>query len=140
MIIVTGGAGFIGSNVVRALNEAGESRILIVDRLGKADKWKNLLDLNFLDYEHKDEFQAKLERGLFDSGIWAVFHMGACSSTTEKDADYLMDNNYGFSRRLASRFAAKKVSVSYMLPAPLLTGTARQGIPTNTSSFLSCVL
>jgi ADP-L-glycero-D-manno-heptose 6-epimerase len=108
LIIVTGGAGFIGSNVVKALNEAGESRILIVDRLGKADKWKNLLDLNFLDYEHKDEFQAKLERGLFDSGIWAVIHMGACSSTTEKDADYLMDNNYGFSRKLASRFAAKE--------------------------------
>lgn len=107
MIIVTGGAGFIGSNIVKALNENGEDRILIVDRLGKTDKWKNLLDLSFIDYEHKDDFIVKLEQGLFDHGIWAVFHMGACSSTTERDADYLMENNYQFSRRLAARFAAK---------------------------------
>lgn len=108
LIIVTGGAGFIGSNIVRALNESGEENILIVDRLGKADKWKNLLDLKFLDYEHKEDFLVKLERGMFDHGVWAVFHMGACSSTTEKDADYLMENNYWFSRRLASRYAGKK--------------------------------
>ncbi len=107
MIIVTGGAGFIGSNIVKALNNAGEHNILIVDRLGKADKWKNLLDLDFLDYEHKDDFLEKLERGVFDHGVWAVFHMGACSSTTEKDADYLMKNNYDFSRSLAHRFAGK---------------------------------
>ena len=85
LIIVTGGSGFIGSNIVKALNEAGQENILIVDRLGKADKWKNLVDLKFLDYEHKDDFLVKLERGMFDHGIWAVFHMGACSSTTEKD-------------------------------------------------------
>jgi ADP-L-glycero-D-manno-heptose 6-epimerase len=108
LIIVTGGVGFIGSNIVRALNEAGETNILVVDRLGKADKWQNLVGLNFLDYEHKDDFLIKLEKGLFDTGIWAIFHMGACSSTTERDADYLMENNYGFSRRLATRFAAKK--------------------------------
>jgi len=108
LIIVTGGAGFIGSNIVKALNEAGEDEILIVDRLGKAEKWKNLLGLKFVDYEHKDDFIIKLERGMFDHGIWAVFHMGACSSTTEKDADYLMDNNYHFSRRLATRYFGKR--------------------------------
>lgn len=107
MIIVTGGAGFIGSNIVRALNEAGEDKILIVDRLGKSEKWRNLLGLEYLDYEHKDDFLKKLESGLFDHGVWAVFHMGACSSTTEIDCDYLMHNNFEFSRRLATRFAAK---------------------------------
>jgi ADP-L-glycero-D-manno-heptose 6-epimerase len=108
LIIVTGGAGFIGSNIVKALNEAGEDEILIVDRLGQAEKWKNLLELKFVDYEHKDDFIVKLERGMFDHGVWAVFHMGACSSTTEKDADYLMDNNYHFSRRLATRYFGKR--------------------------------
>ena len=94
LIIVTGGAGFIGSNIIKALNEAGEDRILVVDHLGQGEKWKNLLDLSFTDYEHKDDFLAMLERGLFDHGVSAVIHMGACSSTTEQDADYLMANNY----------------------------------------------
>ncbi len=105
MIIVTGGAGFIGSNIVRALNDAGEDDILIVDRLGHTDKWKNLTNLKFLDYEHKDAFLQKLEHGTFDHGVRAIIHMGACSSTTELDADYLMANNYEYSRRLATRIA-----------------------------------
>ncbi|MEW6139601.1 MAG: ADP-glyceromanno-heptose 6-epimerase [Thermodesulfobacteriota bacterium] len=107
MIVVTGGAGFIGSNLVKALNEAGEDKILIVDRLGTSDKWKNLVDLDFVDYEHKDDFLQKVESGVFDHGIWAVFHLGACSSTTEKDADYLMENNFDYSRRLAGRFVGR---------------------------------
>lgn len=107
MIVVTGGAGFIGSNLIKALNEAGEDKILIVDRLGTSDKWKNLVDLDFVDYEHKDDFLQKVERGVFDHGIWAVFHLGACSSTTEKDADYLMENNFDYSRRLAGRFVGR---------------------------------
>ena len=127
LIIVTGGAGFIGSNIVRALNEAGEENILIVDRLGKTDKWKNLLDLKFLDYEHKDDFLIKLERGMFDHGVWAVFHMGACSSTTEKDADYLMENNYWFSRRLASRYMGKKGLRFIYASSAATYGDGRQG-------------
>ena len=75
MIIVTGGAGFIGSNIVKALNDAGEDKILIVDHLGKSDKWRNLLGLNFIDFEHKDHFVEKVGRGLFDHGDWALFHM-----------------------------------------------------------------
>ncbi len=104
LIIVTGGAGFIGSNIIKALNEAGEDRILVVDHLGQGEKWKNLLDLSFTDYEHKDDFLTMLDRGLFDHGINAIIHMGACSSTTEKDADYLMANNYEYSRSLAKRY------------------------------------
>jgi len=108
LIIVTGGAGFIGSNIVKALNEAGEYDILIVDRLGMGNKWKNLVGLQFRDYEHKEDFLRKLDQGIFDHGVWAVFHLGACSSTMERDADYLMANNFRFSTSLAMRFAAKK--------------------------------
>ncbi len=108
MIIVTGGAGFIGSNLVKALNDSGEDDILIVDHLGHTEKWKNLVDLKFRDFEGKDDFLVKLAKGYFDFGVWAIFHLGACSSTTEKDADYLMSNNYQYSKTLASRFAAKK--------------------------------
>ncbi len=108
MIIVTGGAGFIGSNLVKALNEQGEEGILIVDRLGTTDKWMNLNDLKFRDFEHKDTFLKKVESGLFDKGVWAIFHMGACSSTTEPDADYLMENNFQYTKALASRFAARE--------------------------------
>jgi len=107
MIIVTGGAGFIGSNLVHALNQMGEDNILIVDHLGDGEKWKNLRNIKFLDFETKEEFITKAENGLFDHDVWAIFHLGACSSTTEKDADYLIQNNYQYSRRLAMVFAGK---------------------------------
>ncbi|MBD3397528.1 ADP-glyceromanno-heptose 6-epimerase, partial [Candidatus Micrarchaeota archaeon] len=108
MIIVTGGAGFIGANIVKALNEMGEENILIVDHLGQTEKWKNLVDLNYTDFEDKGRFLEKVEQGVFDHGVWAVFHMGACSSTTEMDADYLMSNNFNYTKRLAPAFVGKK--------------------------------
>ncbi len=107
MIIVTGGAGFIGSNLVNALNQLGEEHILIVDHLGTSEKWKNLRDIKFLDFETKENFISKAEKGLFGNEVSAVFHLGACSSTTEKDADYLIQNNYEYSRRLATVYAEK---------------------------------
>ena len=94
MIVVTGGAGFIGSNLIKALNDAGETDILIVDRLGSSEKWRNLSDLRFYDYEHKDLFIEKAEKGYFNHLVKAVVHLGACSSTTELNADYLMENNF----------------------------------------------
>ena len=96
--IVTGGAGFIGSNVVAGLNQRGVDNILIVDHLGESSKWKNLRDLRYEDYCNKEAFLARLELG----GIAvpkAIFHLGACSSTTELNADYLMENNFHYTKR-----------------------------------------
>jgi ADP-L-glycero-D-manno-heptose 6-epimerase len=108
LIIVTGGAGFIGSNLVKALNERGADDVLIVDRLGHGDKWRNLVGLRFSDFEHKDDFIAKVERGFFNENVEAILHMGACSSTTERDADYLYANNYSYTRRLAAHFGQQE--------------------------------
>ena len=101
--IVTGGAGLIGGAVVAALNEAGEDDILIVDHLGTSEKWKNLRGLQYTDYLEKDIFRRLLYEGKFnDTGIKAVFHLGACSSTTERDASYLADNNFNVTKELAA--------------------------------------
>jgi ADP-L-glycero-D-manno-heptose 6-epimerase len=101
MIIVTGGAGFIGSAFVWKLNGDGITDIVIVDQLGCDDKWKNLVNLRFTDYIHKDEFIKMVLADKVSFETSAVVHMGACSSTTECDADYLWENNYLYSRKLA---------------------------------------
>lgn len=99
MYIVTGGAGFLGSAIVWKLNQKGVSNIIVVDNLGHGEKWKNLVNLRFSDYMHKTAF---LELVAADKAPapTAVIHMGACSSTTETDAEYLMENNYRYSRLL----------------------------------------
>jgi len=101
MIVVTGGAGFIGSAIVWKLNKLGHDKIIIVDELAKDEKWKNLTGLKFSDFFHKDDFMGLvLQRGLPFKAT-SILHLGACSSTTEKDADFLMDNNYHYSQELA---------------------------------------
>lgn len=99
-IIVTGAAGFIGSNLVKALNEAGETNIIAVDELTDADKFKNLVDCEIADYLDKDDFIDRIEAGGFDKGITAILHQGACSDTMETDGRFMMDNNFRYSRIL----------------------------------------
>ncbi len=100
MVVVTGGAGMIGSALVNRLNELGEDSILIVDHLTTSEKWKNLVALRYTDYLDRDQFIEQLEAGTL-TGIDTIFHLGACSATTEKDADYLMENNYRYTLRIA---------------------------------------
>ena len=113
MYIVTGGAGLIGSAVVAALNARGISNILVVDHLGSSDKWKNLAPLAYDDYLEKEEFREKLRKGDFGGGIEGVFHLGACSSTTERDASYLIDNNFRYTAELAEFCIAKGIRMVY---------------------------
>ncbi len=101
MIVVTGGAGFIGSAFVWKLNQQGIHNIIIVDNLGISEKWKNLANLRFLEYIHKDDFLQMISADQVPFTVRAVIHLGACSATTERDADYLWRNNYLYTCRLA---------------------------------------
>jgi ADP-L-glycero-D-manno-heptose 6-epimerase len=101
MIIVTGGAGFIGSAFVWKLNQEGIEDIIIVDRLGTTDKWKNLVNLRFVNYIHKADFYEMIYNDTVRFDVDAIIHMGACSSTTERDADYLWQNNNVYTGMLA---------------------------------------
>jgi ADP-L-glycero-D-manno-heptose 6-epimerase len=102
VIVITGGAGFIGSVLAWRLNNAGMKDILLVDNLGRSEKWHNLLPLSFYDYLDKQDFIQKLESGVFKNDIDVLFHLGACSSTMEADAHYLMENNYRYSVRIGT--------------------------------------
>lgn len=126
MIIVTGGAGFIGSAFVWKLNQEGIEDIVIVDRLGTTDKWKNLVNLRYEDYIYKDDFFNMLCDDALPFEISAVVHMGACSSTTERDADYLWENNFLYTRTLAEWAIEHKVRFIYASSAATY-GDGRQG-------------
>ncbi len=99
-IVVTGAAGFIGANLVRALNDRGERDIIAVDRLDASDKFRNLVDCEIADYLDADEFLDRIADGDFDGEIEAVLHQGACSDTMERDGAFMMRNNYRYSARL----------------------------------------
>jgi ADP-L-glycero-D-manno-heptose 6-epimerase len=101
MIIVTGGAGFIGSALIAELNRRQISDILVVDELGTDQKWKNLRNLSFADYVEKDDFLELVIEDKLDGPVNVVFHLGACSDTTETNATYLVKNNYEYSKLLA---------------------------------------
>jgi ADP-L-glycero-D-manno-heptose 6-epimerase len=126
MIIVTGGAGFIGSAIVWRLNQLGEDNIIIVDELGTDEKWKNLVGLKFDDYIHKSDFLKRITDDSLSFGIRAIIHMGACSSTTEKDADFLMDNNFKYTSELAKYCLAKEIRFIYASSAATF-GDGTQG-------------
>ena len=113
MIIVTGGAGFIGSAFVWKLNTEGIDDIVIVDELGQSDKWKNLVNRRYVEYIHKDVFLRMICTEQTPFKPRAIIHMGACSSTTERNADYLMDNNYHYSCRLAEWALSQQVRFIY---------------------------
>ena len=101
-ILVTGGAGLIGSALIHALNQRGQEDILVTDVLGKDAKWKNLSPLRFDDFIQADSFLDRLEENPDAFGsVRTIFHLGACSATTEMDSGYLMENNYGYTKHLA---------------------------------------
>lgn len=99
-IVVTGAAGFIGSNIVKALSERGEHDVLAVDDLKQGDKFLNLVDADVADYLDHEEFLREVSDGSFDGALAAIVHQGACSDTTEPDGRYMMQNNYRYSREL----------------------------------------
>nr|VVV02833.1 ADP-L-glycero-D-manno-heptose-6-epimerase [Aliivibrio wodanis] len=100
MIIVTGGAGMIGSNIVKSLNDNGFNDILVVDNLKDGKKFKNLVDLDITDYMDKEDFITQIMAGDDFGSIDAIFHEGACSATTEWDGKYMMMNNYEYSKEV----------------------------------------
>ena len=114
MIIVTGGAGFIGSNIVKGLNDRGREDILIVDDLTEMVKFKNIQGLKALDYMDKDDFATALANGKFDNvKIDVIFHEGACSDTMEYNGKYMMENNFEYTKNLMHFALKKKIQLIY---------------------------
>jgi ADP-L-glycero-D-manno-heptose 6-epimerase len=112
-IILTGGAGFIGSCILRMLNEQNMRNVIVVDDLGEGSKWKNLLNKKFLDYLHKDQLFDWLNVPGREAEVEAIIHMGACSSTLEKNLNYLMENNYRYTVKLAEYALKNKIKFIY---------------------------
>ncbi|MCI5066653.1 ADP-glyceromanno-heptose 6-epimerase [bacterium] len=137
MYVVTGGAGFIGSAFLQKLNDEGIDEILVVDHLNTSPKWLNLLGKKYLDYIHKDDFLEQLEAGQFRGRITAVIHMGACSSTTEEDCDYLMKNNFHYTRTLCQYCLDQGVRFIYASSAAVYGdgGLGFSDLPEQTSQY-----
>ncbi len=122
MIIVTGGAGFIGSNIVKRLNTMGRKDIIIVDNLDVSDKWKNLRDLQYLTYIDKNDFLKNADV----SNVDIIIHMGACTNTTETNTDYLMENNFKYSEFIYKLCRVNNIRLIYASSAAVY-GDGTQG-------------
>ena len=120
MIVVTGAAGFIGSNLVRGLNAAGRTDIIAVDDLSDGTKFRNLVECDFLDYLDKDEFIASVQDRL--DGVELVFHQGACADTREWDGRFMLENNYAWSRRLLDACRQRNIAFIYASSAAVYGG------------------
>jgi ADP-L-glycero-D-manno-heptose 6-epimerase len=134
MVVVTGGAGFIGSNVVYRLNQLGEDKIVIVDELLSGEKWKNLNGLKYAEYIQKDDFINMIIEDTLTFHIDSVIHLGACSATTEKDADFLYDNNVQFSIELLKYCLPRKSRFIYASSAATY-GDGSQGYKDDVSEL-----
>ncbi len=112
MYIITGGAGFLGSALIWELNKVGIENIIVIDNLGASEKWKNLVGLRYIDYVHRDAFIKKIRSKGLSPSVKGVIHLGACSDTTEQDADFLFQNNTHFSVDLCE--AAMKTGARFI--------------------------
>jgi ADP-L-glycero-D-manno-heptose 6-epimerase len=122
MIIVTGGAGFVGSNILAALNARGVSDILVVDR--KGDNFRNLGDLRFSDFMHPEEFARAIARKSLPQRIEAIFHQGACADTTCTDGRYMIENNFTFSKSILHFALSLRVPLVYASSAAVYGGSS----------------
>jgi len=122
MIVITGAAGFVGSNLIKALNDRGETDIIAVDNLTNGDKFRNMVDCQIADYLDKEEFLRKLSLGAFDEDISVVLHQGACSNTMEGDGHYMMENNYRYSAELLDFCQSEEVPFIYASSAAVYGG------------------
>lgn len=120
--IVTGAAGFIGANLVKALNMRGETNIIAVDNLKRADKFKNLVDCEIADYLDKETFLERYMAGAWDGQVRAILHEGACSDTMETDGRYMMENNYRYSIALLERAQQERTPFLYASSASVYGG------------------
>jgi ADP-L-glycero-D-manno-heptose 6-epimerase len=122
MFIVTGGAGFIGSNIVKSLNERGITDILVIDDLSDGTKFVNLVDLQIMDYMDKDEFITQIVSGQDFGDVEAIFHEGACSTTTEWNGKFMMENNYEYSKDLLHYCIERNIPFLYASSAATYGG------------------
>jgi len=122
MFVVTGGAGFIGSNIVKALNERGHENIIVVDNLENAEKMLNLVDCNIADFIDKRTFIKQITDDSFNFDVSAIFHEGACSDTMESNGTYMMENNYVYSKSLLHFCQGKLIPFLYASSASVYGG------------------